>query len=107
MASVSRVCPVSNSSFLSHRSFPFAVRQAANDDTYLNGEFISLVQKRGAAIIDALKKSSAASAANAACDHIRDWVLGSGDVCNWGNLVFLFTHFSLFFSARCVDGCCV
>jgi malate dehydrogenase len=37
------------------------------------------VQKRGAAIIDARGLSSAASAANAAIDHVRDWVVGSRD----------------------------
>ncbi|KAG4917187.1 hypothetical protein JHK87_054744 [Glycine soja] len=43
----------------------------------LNGEFITTVQQRGAAIIKARKLSSALSAASAACDHIRDWVLGT------------------------------
>ncbi|KAF4349314.1 hypothetical protein F8388_004172 [Cannabis sativa] len=43
----------------------------------LNGEFISTVQQRGAAIIKARKLSSALSAASSACDHIRDWVLGT------------------------------
>ncbi|KAL2921330.1 Malate dehydrogenase cytoplasmic [Bienertia sinuspersici] len=43
----------------------------------LNGEFISIVQQRGAAIIKARKLSSALSAASSACDHIRDWVLGT------------------------------
>jgi len=46
----------------------------------LNGEFISTVQQRGAAIIKARKLSSALSAASAACDHIRDWVLGTPQV---------------------------
>src|SRR5439155_25004 len=41
--------------------------------------FIPTVQKRGAAIIDARGLSSAASAANAAIDHVRDWVHGSRD----------------------------
>uniref|UniRef100_A0A6N2LNG1 Lactate/malate dehydrogenase C-terminal domain-containing protein n=1 Tax=Salix viminalis TaxID=40686 RepID=A0A6N2LNG1_SALVM len=39
--------------------------------------FITTVQQRGAAIIKARKLSSALSAASAACDHIRDWVLGT------------------------------
>ncbi|MFB3128908.1 MAG: malate dehydrogenase, partial [Lysobacteraceae bacterium] len=39
--------------------------------------FIPTVGKRGAAIIEARGSSSAASAANAAIDHVRDWVLGS------------------------------
>lgn len=46
----------------------------------LNGEFISTVQQRGAAIIKARKLSSALSAASSACDHIRDWVLGTPEV---------------------------
>lgn len=44
---------------------------------WLENEFIPMVQKRGAAIIDARGLSSAASAANAAVDHIRDWVFGT------------------------------
>lgn len=44
---------------------------------WLNNEFIPCVQQRGAAIIAARKLSSAASAGNAAIEHIRDWVAGS------------------------------
>src|SRR4249920_46122 len=50
-----------------------------NDQSWLEQTFIPTVQKRGAAIIEARGSSSAASAANAAIDHIRDWVLGSRD----------------------------
>ena len=46
-----------------------------NDQTWLEGTFIPTVQKRGGAIIEARGLSSAASAANAAIEHIRDWVL--------------------------------
>jgi len=46
---------------------------------WLEGEFLTTVQKRGAAIIAARKLSSAASAAKAICDHFRDWVLGTGE----------------------------
>lgn len=53
------------------------VREAVADDNWLNTEFITTVQQRGAAIIKARKLSSALSAASAACDHIRDWVLGT------------------------------
>lgn len=53
------------------------VRQLVADDNWLNTEFITTVQQRGAAIIKARKLSSALSAASAACDHIRDWVLGT------------------------------
>src|SRR3546814_3524099 len=48
-----------------------------NDQAWNRDTFIPTVGKRGAAIIDARGLSSAASAANAAIDHIRDWVLGS------------------------------
>ena len=50
-----------------------------NDQAWLEQTFIPTVQKRGAAIIDARGLSSAASAANAAIDHIRDWMSGSRD----------------------------
>jgi malate dehydrogenase len=50
-----------------------------NDQAWLEQTFIPTVQKRGAAIIEARGLSSAASAANAAIDHIRDWVKGSRD----------------------------
>ncbi|CAH9115993.1 unnamed protein product [Cuscuta epithymum] len=53
------------------------VRKLVGNDEWLNGEFITTVQQRGAAIIKARKLSSALSAASAACDHIRDWVLGT------------------------------
>jgi len=50
-----------------------------NDQQWLESTFIPTVQKRGAAIIDARGLSSAASAANAAIDHVRDWVKGTRD----------------------------
>ncbi|XWS45865.1 hypothetical protein CRYUN_Cryun14cG0016000 [Craigia yunnanensis] len=53
------------------------VRDAIANDNWLNTEFITTVQQRGAAIIKARKLSSALSAATASCDHIRDWVLGT------------------------------
>jgi malate dehydrogenase len=48
-----------------------------NDDAWYKGEYIPKVAKRGAAIIEARGLSSAASAANAAIDHMRDWNLGT------------------------------
>jgi malate dehydrogenase len=48
-----------------------------NDDAWNRDTFIPTVGKRGAAIIQARGLSSAASAANAAIDHVRDWILGS------------------------------
>jgi malate dehydrogenase len=50
-----------------------------DDDVWVREEFIPRVAKRGAEIIDARGASSAASAANAAIDHIRDWSLGTPD----------------------------
>ncbi|HUN69388.1 MAG TPA: malate dehydrogenase [Burkholderiales bacterium] len=50
-----------------------------NDQAWLETTFIPTVQKRGAAIIEARGLSSAASAANAAIDHVRDWTLGTRD----------------------------
>ncbi|MCO5560430.1 hypothetical protein L7F22_014045 [Adiantum nelumboides] len=58
-----------------HREEP--VKKLVGDDAWLRGEFISTVQQRGAVIIKARKLSSALSAASSACDHIRDWVLGT------------------------------
>jgi len=53
------------------------VRQLINDDAWNRDVFLPTVGKRGAAIIEARGLSSAASAANAAIDHVRDWALGS------------------------------
>ena len=52
---------------------------AIDDEAWIANEFIPRVAKRGAAIIEARGASSAASAANAAIDHVRDWVLGTPD----------------------------
>lgn len=49
------------------------VREVVQDDEYLNEEFITKVAKRGAEIIQQTGKSSAASAAVAACDHVKSW----------------------------------
>ncbi|HEY0339045.1 MAG TPA: malate dehydrogenase [Burkholderiales bacterium] len=50
-----------------------------DDQNWLDKEFIPTIQKRGAAIIDARGLSSAASAASAAMDHVRNWVYGTPD----------------------------
>jgi malate dehydrogenase len=50
-----------------------------NDPAWIADTYIPTVAKRGAAIIDARGASSAASAANAAIDHVHDWVLGTPD----------------------------
>ena len=54
-----------------------SLKDKINDADWNANQFIPLVAKRGAAIIEARGLSSAASAANAAIDHVRDWVLGS------------------------------
>ena len=54
-----------------------SVKDKINDENWNRNSFIPSVGKRGAAIIEARGLSSAASAANAAIDHIRDWVLGT------------------------------
>jgi malate dehydrogenase len=51
--------------------------EKVGDQSWIEDEFIPTVAKRGAAIIDARGASSAASAANAAIDHVRDWVAGT------------------------------
>ncbi|KAF9600637.1 hypothetical protein IFM89_011220 [Coptis chinensis] len=54
-----------------------SVSKLISNDQWLKTQFITTVQQRGAAIIKVRKLSSALSAASAACDHIRDWVLGT------------------------------
>lgn len=54
-----------------------SVKSMINDEAWNRDVFLPTVGKRGAAIIEARGLSSAASAANAAIDHIRDWVLGT------------------------------
>ncbi|MEZ5561016.1 MAG: malate dehydrogenase [Pseudomonadales bacterium] len=54
------------------------------DMDWYTGEFIPRVQQRGAAVIEARGASSAASAANAAIDHMHDWALGSDGVVSMG-----------------------
>lgn len=54
-----------------------SVKEMINDQDWNANTFLPTVGKRGAAIIEARGLSSAASAANAAIDHMRDWALGS------------------------------
>jgi malate dehydrogenase len=60
--------------------------EVLDDRAWLTDDFIPTVQKRGAAIIEARGASSAASAANAAIEHVHDWVLGTpaGDWVSMG-----------------------
>jgi malate dehydrogenase len=53
------------------------IKEVIKDEAYLHGEFLTTVQKRGAAIIAARKASSALSAAKAIRDHMRSWFLGT------------------------------
>jgi malate dehydrogenase len=53
------------------------VRDSLPDQNWIEREFIPVVQKRGAAVIEARGLSSAASAANAAITHMHDWMVGS------------------------------
>ncbi len=54
-----------------------SLKELINDEAWNRNVFLPTVGKRGAAIIEARGLSSAASAANAAIDHVRDWLLGS------------------------------
>lgn len=58
--------------------------QVIGDQQWIEGDFLPNVGKRGAAIIEARGASSAASAANAAIDHVRDWVSGTSDWVSMG-----------------------
>jgi malate dehydrogenase len=62
---------------VSHASVKGKNAKELVDQEWLSGEFIPVVQQRGAAIIKARGASSAASAASAAIDHMHDWALGT------------------------------
>jgi malate dehydrogenase len=68
--------------------YPDIFHAKVNDQEWLSNDFIPSVAKRGAAIIEARGASSAASAANAAIDHVHDWVLGTSS----GNWVSMAIH---------------
>jgi malate dehydrogenase len=82
---IEKLCVWGNHSPTMYADYRFAtiegksVRQAINDDAWNRDVFLPTVGKRGAAVIEARGLSSAASAANAAIDHMRDWVLGTGE----------------------------
>ncbi|XP_047001858.1 malate dehydrogenase, cytoplasmic [Schistocerca americana] len=65
---------------------PVPVYEAVKDDAWLQGDFVTTVQKRGAAVISARKMSSAMSAAKAAADHMHDLWFGTapGEVVSMG-----------------------
>ena len=65
--------------FTSISGVPF--KELIEDVSWINDSFLPNVGKRGTSIIEARGCSSAASAANAAIDHIKDWLIGSSG--NW------------------------
>ncbi|HJW56889.1 MAG TPA: malate dehydrogenase [Burkholderiaceae bacterium] len=83
VAAIEKLCVWGNHSPTMYADYRFAtvdgksVKEMINDDVWNKDIFLPTVGKRGAAIIDARGLSSAASAANAAIDHVRDWVLGT------------------------------
>jgi malate dehydrogenase len=64
---------------LSHAQVKGKPAKSLVDQTWIEQHFIPTVQQRGAAVIKARGSSSAASAASAALDHVRTWVLGTAD----------------------------
>ncbi len=83
VASLEKLCVWGNHSPTMYPDYRFAsidgrpVKALINNDAWNRDTFLPTVGKRGAAIIEARGLSSAASAANAAIDHMRDWVLGT------------------------------
>jgi len=83
VSSIEKLCVWGNHSPTMYPDYRFAtvdgqsVKSMINDEVWNKDVFLPTVGKRGAAIIDARGLSSAASAANAAIDHVRDWVLGT------------------------------
>ena len=80
---IEKMCVWGNHSPTMYADYRFAttggksVKELINDEVWNKDVFLATVGKRGAAIIEARGLSSAASAANAAIDHVRDWVLGT------------------------------
>jgi malate dehydrogenase len=83
VASIEKLAVWGNHSPTMYPDYRFAtidgksVKETINDEVWYKDTFLPTVGKRGAAIIEARGLSSAASAANAAIDHMRDWALGS------------------------------
>ncbi len=83
VAAIEKLCVWGNHSPTMYADYRFAtiegqsVKAMINDEEWNKNVFLPTVGKRGAAIIEARGLSSAASAANAAIDHVRDWVLGT------------------------------
>ncbi|MBI3148871.1 MAG: malate dehydrogenase [Betaproteobacteria bacterium] len=83
VSAIEKLCVWGNHSPTMYADYRFAtieglsVKAMINDEDWNRNVFLPTVGKRGAAIIEARGLSSAASAANAAIDHVRDWVLGT------------------------------
>lgn len=83
VSTLEKLCVWGNHSPTMYADYRFAtiggqpVKDLINDDEWNKNVFLPTVGKRGAAIIEARGLSSAASAANAAIDHMRDWALGT------------------------------
>ena len=83
VASIEKLAVWGNHSPTMYADYRFAtidgqsVKNLINDEAWNRDVFLPTVGKRGAAIIEARGLSSAASAANAAIDHMHDWVLGT------------------------------
>ncbi len=83
VSSIEKLCVWGNHSPTMYADYRFAtiegqsVKDMINDEDWNRHVFLPTVGKRGAAIIEARGLSSAASAANAAIDHMRDWALGT------------------------------
>jgi len=83
VADIEKLCVWGNHSPTMYADYRFAtiagqsVKAMINDQEWNANVFLPTVGKRGAAIIEARGLSSAASAANAAIDHMRDWALGT------------------------------
>ncbi len=83
VAAIEKLCVWGNHSPTMYADYRFAtidgksVKDMINDAAWNKDTFLPTVGKRGAAIIEARGLSSAASAANAAIDHVRDWLLGT------------------------------
>ena len=84
VSSIRKLCVWGNHSPTMYADYRYAtidgasVKAMINDQEWNKNVFLPTVGKRGAAIIEARGLSSAASAANAAIDHMRDWALGTG-----------------------------
>ncbi|HEX7155585.1 MAG TPA: malate dehydrogenase [Burkholderiaceae bacterium] len=81
---IEKLCVWGNHSPTMYADYRFATvggesaRQLVGDEDWYRNTYLPTIGKRGAAIIEARGLSSAASAANAAIDHVRDWVRGTG-----------------------------